>query len=192
MPLPRSAAKQMTTVNVQTPAEEGHPNDSFDFPYQVTEDDALTGPSYEFAADGGAPRPYQFVSQEAFAQFQSILPNNQGVYDLAFMNTPALTPDNDSKSVNPAAGSADLARPLDTPMFAPGTNRIIHSEGPVRGAPPAWAGDVQTIGRDIVGVGGPVTGDGSGYSSQLAASYYATQFAQFSQEAAAQALVSAV
>lgn len=166
----------------------------FDMPGDtVVLDDALTGFSYDFASDGGAPRPYAFVSNESSEQFAQYMPGNEGNRGLAFENAPALIPQTDYVSQVPAAGSTDLAMPRDTPNFGPGTNRIIRSNGPVAGTPEdAYAGQAQVIGREQAGQDGPVSGDANGYSWQLAMATNQALAQQYSAEAALNALVSAV
>ncbi len=182
-----------TTYNAEAPAEYGYPNDSFDFPYMVTDNDATTGESYDYASDGGSPRPFAYVSNESTENFQPFMPGNQGKYELQWSDSPALAPSNDTVSVVPVAGSTDLSQPMDTPLFGPGTNRLIRSDGPVAGTPEeAYTGEVSSLGREVVGFDGPVTGDGNGYSNQLAQSAAASLFQQYSQTAALSSLVSSV
>jgi hypothetical protein len=182
-----------TTYNADAPAEYGFPNDSFDFPYMVTDNDATTGESYDFASDGGAPRPFAYVSNESTEDFRPLMPGNQGKYELQWNNGQALIPSNDTVSVVPVAGSTDLSEARDTPYFAPGTNRLIRSDGPVAGTPEDnYTGEVSYLGRDIPGVDGPVGGDGAGYAHSLAMTTQAALFQQYSQTAALSALVSSV
>lgn len=181
-------------ANAEAPREYGYPNDSFDFPYDITEDDATTGLSYDFAADGGTPRPYAYVSNEATEDFQAIMPGNQGNYSVEYETVTSLKPQNDYVSVVPAVGSADLSEPRDTPYYAPGTRRYVASKGPVAGSPEDdYSGTVASIGREVPGYDGPVSGNGDGgYSAQLALSLQQAYAQAYSNEAAASALVASV
>lgn len=182
-------------VSVAAPAEYGYPNDSFDAPYMVTEDDALIT-SFAYAtqgSEGGAPRPVAVVDDAtAYQTMKSAMPNRSGRGGIWFRDVPQPLPSNDQVSINPAPGSHDLERPMDTPFYRPATNRAVVLDGPVTGGEARSTGLVQEIGQQLPGQSGPVTGDGGGYSSQLAASYFASLAQQYSAEASASAMVSAV
>lgn len=181
-----------TLTSDETAREYGHPGEHFDFPYQVTEDDAYMT-EYSFGPEGGVPRPVAVVDDAtAYAVMKDSMPNQSGRGGIRFRNIPADQPSNDEASINPAPGSHDLERPMDTPMFAPATNRSVVLDGPVIGGDVVFSGQVATIGQQLPGQNGPVTGDGGGYSSQLAASYFAALAQQYSAEASASAMVSAV
>lgn len=172
--------------------EYGFPNDSFDAPYMVTEDDARVT-EYHFGPDGGVPRPVAVVDDAtAYAVMKDAMPNRSGRGGIWFRNIPQPLPSTDQVSINPASGSHDLERPMDTPFYRPATNRSVVLDGPVVGGDARFSGLVQEIGTQAPGQSGPVSGDGGGYSSQLAASYFASLAQQYSAEASASAMVSAV
>lgn len=188
----RNRVNPDTAVSDEAPAEYGFPNDSFDAPYVVTEDDARVT-DYNYGPDGGAPRPVAIVDDgTAYGVMKAEMPNRSGRGGIWFRNIRNQAPSNDQVSINPASGSHDLERPMDTPMFAPGTNRAVVLDGPVVGGDAVFSGQVATIGQQLPGQHGPVTGDGGGYSSQLAASYFAALAQQYSAEASASAMVSSV
>jgi len=167
------------------PAPMGDPGSHFDFPYQVVTNDANSVTPVN--ADG-TPMPFSYES--VMPPTPESDPFNVGSYGVAFMDAPAITPS--MTQLNPAPGSVNLEQPRDTPFFAPGTNRIIHSTGPVTGAgSERYDGDRAEIGSNPVGQGGPVTG-GPDYAQQLALTFQAAQNIAYSQQAAASALVSAV
>lgn len=180
-----------TVESAAAPAEYGYPDDIFDFPYMLG-DNSRAVEAYDYADDGGAPRPYAYVSNAGFEALSSEAPDSQGRYGVAFTATPALVPQNNNVSITPAPGSEDLALPRDTPFFPVATNRVYHSDGPVGGNGTVLSGDVQELMREVPGVGGPVSGDGQGYSNMLAQSYQASLFNMYSQEAASSALVASV
>lgn len=167
------------------PAPLGDPGSHFDFPYQVVTDDAN---SITPVNADGVPMPISY--QSVMPASPETDPFNVGAYQLQFMDAPAITPS--MTQLNPAPGSVNLEQPMDTPFFAPGTNRIIHSKGPVTGTyVERYDGDRAEIGSIPAGQGGPVTG-GPDYAQQLALTFQAAQNIAYSQQAAAQALVSSV
>lgn len=169
------------------PAELGYPNDHFDLPYTVTTNDAV---SITPANSDGVPQPYTFQgNMGALNEFEEQYPDYAGTYALAFMNVPLPSPT--MSSLNPAPGSVDLREPSSTPKFAPGTNRLIKSAGPVRNDNTPFSGNIANLYRETPGQNGPVTG-GADYAQQLAATFFASQNLAYSQQASAQALVSAV
>ena len=112
---------------------------------------------------GGGVGAYRGNESE---QFQNDLPNYVGHYQLGFMNEPGL--ETVYVGVAPAIGSTDLAFPRDTGSV-PGTDRIIHSVGPVSGRNSNWTGLRNVNHTPAPGVTGPVVG-GADYATQLAAS----------------------
>lgn len=169
------------------PAPYGYPGGHFDFPYQVTTTDAN---SVTPVNSDGTPMPWDYENVMPTAPFEPENPFNVGAYGLGFMDAPALTPTH--ASLNPAPGSVDLIQPRQTPYFPNGTNRLIHSKGPVTGVyVERYDGSRQEIGRVPTGQGGPVTG-GPDYAQQLAQTFMAAQAQAYSSYAQASALVSAV
>lgn len=176
-----------STPSADYPAPYGDPGAHFDFPYMVTDNDANSVTPVN--ADG-TPMPFSYES--VMPQSPETNPLWAGEYALGFLANPLPAPT--YNPTNPAPGSVDLERPSDTPFFAPGTNRLIHSIGPVTGnggSEGRWDGSRATIGRAPTGQGGPVTG-GPDYAQQLALTFQAAQNIAYSQQAAASALVSAV
>jgi len=166
------------------PAQYGDPNGHFDMPYMVVTTDAN---SVTPVNPDGTPMP---ISYESVMPALPDNANNVGDYQLGFVNAPLPTPN--YAPLNPAPGSVDLERPRDTPFFAPGTNRLIHSKGPVTGVyTERFDGERAVIGSQTPGQGGPVTG-GPDYAQQLALTFQAAQNIAYSQQATAQALVSAI
>lgn len=187
----RNRVNSDTLVSEEAPREYGYPDDSFDAPYIVTENDGLIT-EFTFGPEG-EPRPVAYVDDaSSYQAMKSAMPGSSGRGGIRFRNDPQARPWNDNVSITPAAGSHDLEMPMDTPAFAPATNRQAVLDGPVTGNGVQFTGQAAVIGQDLPGQAGPVTGDGGGYSSQLAASYFAAVAQQYSQEAAASAMVSAV
>jgi len=184
----RVSAGSVNGTATEYPREAGFPNDHFDFPYQVVTNDAV---SITATDSDGIPQPYEWEAPQmgATPEWRAAGPEEAGAYALDFMDAPAIMPT--YSPIQSGPGSVDLAVPYGHRDFAPGRNRLIHSTGPVDGAGSNFTGDVAEIGRETPGQGGPVTG-GTDYGQQLAATYWATQAQQYSQQAAASALVSAV
>lgn len=120
--------------------------------------------------------------------FQADNPEYAGKYELGYLNQPGLV--SELASLNPAPGSADLA----VPRFAggvPGTNRIIHSVGPVDGVlSDQFSGSNTKLHAPNMQANGPVTG-GPDYGQSLTAAYYSAAQANFSQAQAEASMVAA-
>lgn len=154
----------------------------YDLPSDVTLDD----PTYpDLTGLGGGVAAYR-GNQDA--QFQNANPEYAGEYGLDYLDAPGLIPA--YAGLNPAPGSVDLIQPRNAGEVS-GTNRIIHSVGPVTGESHSWT-ELQTpLNQPNPNYGGPVTGGGD-YSQQLAATYFASQARMLSEQASAQAMVYAV
>lgn len=160
------------------PTGVGYPDESFDFPSRID----LDSVSYpELNGLGGGVSAYR--DSQAY-QFQSDNPAYAGEYQLGYLNAPGIVMPN-----------ADLRHDIigreDDDGRNPGTNRIIHSIGPVTGRDNGFSGIRDELVQPNPGYAGPVSG-GSDYAQQLAASYFASQALAYSEQASAQAMVSAV
>lgn len=172
------------TLALNPAKEYGYPDDSFDLPSSVD----LTSVAYPVPTGlGGGVAAYRGNQAD---QFQSDNPGYAGEYELGFMDATGIVPG--YNELNPAPGSASLLAPRGTAGGGqPGTNRIIHSEGPVSGVGSEFSGLQAALNAPNPQYAGPVSG-GADYSQQLAASYFAAQAIQFSEQASASAMVSAV
>lgn len=173
----------MTLPGQGNSREYGNANDSFDFPgtleFEDTNEPVLTGA-------GGGVATYRGNQSE---QFQSDNPAYAGEYHLGYENAIGL-PAPVAQSTAPAPGSTDLVVARTTGGVA-GTNRIIQSDGPVTGRDNPFSGLQGDLFTPNPNYNGPVSG-GQDYSQQLANAYFASQATLFSEQASAQALISAV
>lgn len=164
------------------PREYGTP-DHFVLPSAV-ELDSTAYP--EFHGVEGSPAALVGNSAEVF---QADAPEYAGRYELGFLNQPGTI--STLSSVVPAAGSSDLLVARDS-GGVPGTNRIIHSVGPVDGnLSDGWTGSRADLHTPLVSTNGPVTG-GPDYGQTLTAAYYSAAQANFSQAQAEAAMVAAL
>jgi len=121
--------------------------------------------------------------------FQADAPEYAGQYELGFLNQPGTVAS--LASMVPAPGSSDLVAPRDA-GGVPGTNRIIHSVGPVDGVlSDGWTGSRADLHTPAPALNGPVSG-GPDYGQTLTAAYYASAQANFSQAQAEAAMVAAL
>lgn len=164
------------------PAEYGHP-EGYDFPNAV-DLDSVSYPEFHGVEDG--PTAHRAITGE---KFQDENPEYAGQYQLGYLDQPGAVPS--QTYLAPAPGSQDLSAPRDSGGVA-GTNRVIHSVGPVDGAgADSWSAARTDLHTPLVGTGGPVSG-GPDYGHTLNAAYYAQAQAQFSLAAAEAAMVAAV
>lgn len=120
---------------------------------------------------------------------QDTAPEYAGTYELGYLNQPGQV--TSLASLVPAAGSSDLTAPRDAGGVA-GTNRIIHSVGPVDGVvSDGWTGSRADLHAPQVQANGPVAG-GPDYGHSLTAAYYSAAQANFSQAQAEAAMVAAL
>jgi hypothetical protein len=167
------------------PAEYGHP-EGFDFPNTV-DLDSVAYPEFHGVAD--SPEAHRGVTGELF---QDTAPEYAGQYELGFIDQPGTVPS--QTYLAPAPGSQDLVAPRDT-GGVPGTNRVIHSVGPVDGAGTdggaTWSSVRTDLHTPVAQQGGPVTG-GPDYGHSLNAAYYAQAQAQYNLASAEAAMVAAI
>lgn len=166
-----------------TAAEYGHAAEGFDFPNAV----ALDSVAYpDFTGPDGGPEAHRAVTGETF---QATNPEYAGAYALGYLDAPGAPVS--AAFLAPAPGSVDLSAARDAGAV-PGTNRLIHSEGPVTGSPfVGWTGTRTDLHKPIAQVDGPVTG-GPDYGRTLTAAYYGQAQAAYSQAAAEAAMVAAL
>ena len=103
-------------------SEYGHPGESFDLPTAVLEDEVAYP---EFAGVAGGPSEHRANTGELF---QAGNPAYAGTYQLEYQNDSGVTPGFFEQVAAP--GSASLSAPRNAGEVT-GTNRIIHSTGPV-------------------------------------------------------------
>lgn len=166
------------------PKEYGHP-EGFDFPNKV-ELDSVTYPEAH-----GVAGPLAAIGSTG-ERDQTQAPEYAGQYELGYLNQPGALPT--QTYLAPAPGSQDLLVPRDTGGIS-GTNRILHSVGPVDGAGTdggnTWTSDRDVLHKAAVGNSGPVAG-GPDYGHSLTAAYYAQAAAQFNTAAAEASMVAAL
>lgn len=134
----------------------------------------------EFHGVEGGPAALRANTAEVF---QSDAPEYAGVYELGYLNQAGTMPTD-------ASLYQDLSAPRDA-GGVPGTNRIIHSMGPVDGSPDSgWSGSRTALHAPQTQAMGPVTG-GPDYGQTLTAAYYSAAQANFSQAQAESAMVAA-
>lgn len=138
----------------------------------------------EFHGVEGGPSAVRSNTGELF---QDTAPEYAGQYELSYLNQPGTV--GSLASLVPAAGSSDLSAPRDS-GGVPGTNRAIHSTGPVDGLPEGWTGSRTALHQAQTQSAGPVTG-GPDYGQTLTAAYYSAAQANFSQAQAEAAMVAA-
>jgi len=135
----------------------------------------------EFHGVEGGPSALRANTAEVF---QDAAPEYAGQYELGYLNQPGTVPTN-------ASLYQDLTVPRDS-GGVPGTNRAIHSIGPVGGLPgDGWTGSRAALHAPQTQSGGPVTG-GPDYGQTLTAAYYSAAQANFSQAQAEAAMVAAL
>lgn len=174
-------SSDLTSSGFATP--EGYPQETFDLPSAVNLDDT-TIPDY--LTGNGEVSAYRSNTGDLFQETHTF---SEGQYQLDYLNIPGefVT----AQNIVPAAGSSDLAQPRDTGGI-PGTNRAIHSEGPVTGTPDNnWTGTRTRTVAQAVGMTGPVIG-GADTGHGVSNAYYAQQNAMYSQAAAEAALMAAI
>lgn len=114
--------------------------------------------------------------------------NSADLFDgtgLGYLNNPG--PESIPTFQAPAPGSVDLsAARYDNGI--PGTDRIIHSDGPVSGDGTEFNDGRAVLNTPNPGYAGPVTG-GPDYAQTAAANYFASQAQQYSAQASAEALL---
>jgi len=162
---------------------EGFPQETFDSPSAVNLDDT-TIPDY--LTGNGEVSAYRSNTGDLFQETHSFA---DGVYQLDYLDVPGefVT----ATELAPAPGSANLIAPRDTGGI-PGTNRLIHSQGPVTGTPDnQWTGERTRTVAQAVGMNGPVIG-GADVGHGVSNAYYAQQNAMYSQAAAEAALMAAI
>lgn len=121
--------------------------------------------------------------------FQADNPEYAGRYELGYLEQPGAI--SSLASIAPAPGSSDLTVARDA-GGVPGTNRAIHSVGPVDGLlSDAWSGSRTALHAPQPQAHGPVTG-GPDYGQSLTAAYYSAAQANFSQAQAEAAMVAAL
>lgn len=146
--------------------EYGDPTVTFDHPSSIAIDEVAypVGPG----ADGVAISAPDSNSGEAF-QRAGYQPDYAGLYELGYRNDQGLMPS--YAEMSPAPGSPSLVAPRDA-NGVPGTNRVIHSVGPVEGAQvDSWTGLRDEAYSQELGLYGPVAG-GPDYHSQLQQAYW--------------------
>lgn len=112
-----------------------------------------------------------------------------GVYVPDFLDVPG--PAVVATQLAPATGSENLVAPRDA-FGVPGTNRAIHSAGPVTGTSDnAWSGRRAATVPRTVGSSGPVTG-GQDVNQAAARAYYSQQASMISQAMAEASLMAVV
>lgn len=173
------------SVRSGQPAEYGYPDEHYLYPVESVDLDDANYPG-EPNADENSPESWRSVVGD---NWPSSHPAYDRPYRREFQDATGAVP-NDVPSVTPAPGSTDLAFPRQQ-GGVPGTNRLIGGDGPVTGEDSVWTGKRADLHHPVIGNAGPVTG-GPDYSSQLAAAYFQQQAAQFSQQYAESAMVSAV
>lgn len=165
------------------PREYGRPTEGFDFPNTV-ELDSVAYPEFHGVEDG--PSAYRSNTGEAF---QHENPEYAGQYELGYLAQPGTMPS--TAYLAPAPGSQDLTAPRDS-GGVPGTNRVIHSIGPVDGTvSDDWTGSRTGLHAPRVQANGPVAG-GPDYGHSLTAAYYSAAQANFSQAQAEAGMVAAL
>jgi hypothetical protein len=158
------------------PREYGTP-DHFILPSHV-ELDSTAYPEFHGVEDGPSA-----VRSNSGELFQAMAPEYAGQYELGYLNQPGTVPTD-------ASLYQDLAAPRDA-GGVPGTNRTIHSIGPVDGTPDTgWSGSRTALHAPQTQSQGPVTG-GPDYGQTLTAAYYSAAQANFSQAQAESAMVAA-
>jgi hypothetical protein len=166
--------------------EYGYPGETFAFPSTVVTDDV----TYPQETDG--ERGVQALHSNSGDVFQDSNPEYAGRYELEYMNTVGLVPAYTEQV--PAPGSQSLSAPRNAGEIA-GTNRIIQSDGPVRGdgadGGNSWTGQRDAAYKPNMQYNGPVSG-GRDYGTNVQLAYFASQAAMLSQQAIDSAMVSAV
>lgn len=164
-------------------SEYGYPGDRFDLP-TASDEDEVSYPETHGIADGVSE--YRSNTGELF---QPANPEYAGEYELKYRNDAGVMPF--YSELQPSAGSSSLSAPRNSGENT-GTNRVIHSTGPVSGTDgDRWTGDRAELNKPNPNYGGPVSG-GPDYSASLANSYFAQQANYFSEQASAAAMVAAV
>lgn len=168
-----------------TAGEYGRPAEGFDFPSQVD----LDSTAYpEYTGPDGGPEAHRGVTGALF-QSDPSMPADLGLYQLDYLEVSGAAPA--QQFLAPAPGSVDLVMARESGGVA-GTNRIIHSVGPVDGAMgDGWTGTRTDLHRLIPQSDGPVTG-GPDYGHTAMAAYYSVAQAAFSQAAAEAGMVAAL
>ena len=169
--------------------------------YDVSDEGfAFPAPQFEWSNwepvfDGEDPQsfyaPGGYLDDTVAATDPSFAPDYAGVSGVSHWENSNVESSENYSSVIPVggnAGSIDMAQPRDFGGVA-GINRMVHLTGPVGGNGTNLSGYIAKLRSPNPGVNGPVTGDAN---SQLVAVQNASYAQQLSQEAAANALVSAV
>jgi hypothetical protein len=161
----------------------GFINETTDLPSEVNLDD-VTIP--EYMTESGYVAEYRGNAGDLYQESHSA---GEGLYQLNYLNETGLG--EVATQLNPAAGSANLIEPRNAHGI-PGTNRVIHSTGPVTGTPDNWYSGQRTATQaQPVGLNGPVVG-GADTGHGTSNAYYAAQNAMYSQAAAEAGLMAAI
>lgn len=164
--------------------EYGYPQEHFDLPSVDEPVDEVAYPDY---VPHNGPSEHRANTGELFQEGN---PDYAGTYALDFMNEPGQLPG--FAELAPAPGSESLSAPRNSDEV-PGTNTIIHSEGPVRSTTTdTWSGTRADLYRSNPNYGGPVAG-GPDYAQGMQAAFFQQQaLAAYSEAASNAAMVSAV
>lgn len=161
----------------------GYPNETFDYPSTVELDDANIP---DYLTGDGSPSAFRSDTGNLFQETHTAA---EGRYQLDYLDEVGTQVS--AQNLVPAAGSSDLTFARDTGGI-PGTNRVIHSEGPVTGTPDVfWTGHRTQTQAERVGLNGPVVG-GADVGHGVSNAYYAQQNAMYSQAAAEASLMAAI
>lgn len=159
------------------------PNTGFDNPSDW-DDDSLYDNENEpdFTGLGDAPAAYRGVASDVIKDPN---PAYVGQDQLGYLNNPGIKAA--YEDVYPSPGSVDLVAPRQA-YGVPGTDRIIHSIGPVSGDNNTFDGNRAALNTPNPGYAGPVTG-GPDYATIAATNYFASQAQMYSEQAQAAALL---
>jgi len=165
-----------------TPA--GFPNETFDFPSTVEMDNEASIP--DPLTNSGHFSEYRSNTGDLFQDTHTAA---EGVYQLDYLEESGAR--EVATQLAPAPGSENLTAPRNAGGIA-GTNRIIHSKGPVTGSPDNfWTGDRTATMAQNPGMNGPVIG-GADTGHGVSQAFYSQQNAMYSQAMAEAGLMAAI